>query len=191
MQPPQEALSCVSSLQLTYPLCEGYQDIGELNPSLCAGPPSSCGSTGDLPPHQDHPHINPPWDVQLVICKSLALAGKGCVPKTGLRIWCEIKVETFIQLSFLACSLPSSLLSFLLCLFAFIFFSPLDVQLPDSNSPSLASSQYLCGFPSIKLRTTFCLMFSVGSARGRSKCHKVRRNDFLGHGEGIALCKFK
>lgn len=71
--------------------------------------------------------------------------------------------------SLLPCFLPSYLRLF--------FPSPPDVQRPDSSSSSSASSQSSCGFPSIKSRSTFCLMFSGGSVRGRSKCHKVRCDD--------------
>lgn len=102
VQLPHESLSCVSSLRLSYPLSEGYQDIGEQNPSLCAGSPSSCGSIGDLPPSQEHPYNNPPWHVQLVNCKSLTFAGEGCAPNIGLRIWCGRKAETFLERFFLA-----------------------------------------------------------------------------------------
>lgn len=95
VQLPHEPRSCVSSLQLSYPLPEGYQDTGELNPSLCACSPSSRGSSGDLPSQE-----GPPQRVQLV--NHFALAGKGCASNTGLRIWCGRKVETFLGRSFLA-----------------------------------------------------------------------------------------
>lgn len=173
VQRPCESPSCASPLQLSYPHLKGVSKGSQ----YWGAKPLALPRFSFQPwQHRGPPHNNPVRCVQLLNCKSLALA-----PNIGLRIWCRRNVEPFLGKSFLACSLPSSPVSFLLYLFAFLFLSPLDVQLPDSNSSSSACSQYSCGFPSIKLRSTFCPMFSAGSVRGRFKCHKVRHNDFLGH----------
>jgi len=141
----------------------------------------SCEALGTS---QDWPHSNPLWHRQLLTARALHLHGRA-VPETpgigfGMGKGWDIsqKVLPCFLVSFLAhipdCFLPS----LLLCIF---FLSPPDVQLPDSSSFSSACSQYSCGFPSIKSRSTFCLMFLVGSVQGQSKCHKVRSSSFPCH----------
>lgn len=168
----------ISALSPPYPCLKGRKIWGAHFFAL--------GSIGALSPSQERPHNNPLRHVQLVHCQSLALTGKGWHPTLGSGFGVGEKLrhsweDSSLLLCLLASQLTCFLPSLLICFFLLLLLSPLDVQLPDSNSSSLACSQYLCGFPSIKLKTTFCLMFSVGSVRGQFKCHKVRFNDFLGH----------